>query len=183
MKFNIPLFAIVFVALCLCEIAAVRFHASCAGSGDDISEAARVLLREAKLLDYFCFSRLPPVLGAPVVPKEWETALGSEITLTDNAGELAGKHAPILTRLEEIGRLRPGECITVREETPPRTWHAVYKPLSGGTRLLHIAKSDASLAGDRGMSDSMSWPVIIGLAAAGAALITLLNGLLARRSG
>ncbi|MDD5087424.1 MAG: hypothetical protein PHI18_01320, partial [bacterium] len=43
------------------------------GSGDQ-SEAHQMLLREANLVEYFCLSRIPPVIGRSSVPSEWETA-------------------------------------------------------------------------------------------------------------
>ena len=181
MKFRFPLFLIVLAALLTGEFLALNFGHRAPHAGVGGSEASRIMEREAKLIDYFCFSRIPPIMGAALVPNEWEQALGSELTLTDNPGELAGKHHIIVSQLEAIRGLQPGSCVTFRDPEPPRLWHAVYRPLSGGTRLLHLAKPQESLSSETAQGQKRNWPMLVLIAVIGAALVTVIDGLMSSR--
>jgi hypothetical protein len=178
MKSKIALFAISLIILLVCEFVVVRTI----GGEKDVAltggEAGRALLREAKLIDYFCLSRIPPLLGASLIPKEWEQALGSEITLSDQVGELSGMHTIIGSKADEIRNLQAGEFVVLHDQQTRQLWHLIYKPLSGGSRLLHISKQ-AEQFSDSGVGGRpTNWLILGGIAAAGALLITLLNGVL-----
>ncbi|MDD5088866.1 MAG: hypothetical protein PHI18_08725, partial [bacterium] len=152
------------------------------GSGDQ-SEAHQMLLREANLVEYFCLSRIPPVIGRSSVPSEWETALKTTIRLRGNVGEIAAMSPEFKSRLEELRGLQPGQSLFTTSSTESGRQNVlVYQPKTGGTTYLVLMKSAAETARENGGScGGYLWlTLLIGIA--GGLIVTGLAAALGRRT-
>ena len=116
-------------------------------SGDEVTyqEAYRLLHQEAKLVEYFCLNRIPPVVGPATIPKEWEQALGSSIRVREGVGEAVSESPALSAKASDVQTLSTGQSVAATDHGDNGVRHSlVYKPASSGTLLLVLSKSDAT---------------------------------------
>ena len=104
--------------------------------------AKQVLLREAKLIEYFCLSKIPPTIGEANIPKAWEKALKSSIDLYSNLREVSGKYPAFRERGEDLTRLSGGEAVYVQSED---YHYLAYEPRESPSFYVVIAKPESEL--------------------------------------
>jgi hypothetical protein len=124
---------------------AARGNGSDAREKADSGEVSRLLRREAEIVEHFCLSRIPPLVGKPAVPSEWEEALGSDIRLREGVGEVAGEAPELAARADDIRGLGVGESIalTAREGDQDVHW-LIYRPKAAPNQLLVLSKPGAT---------------------------------------
>jgi hypothetical protein len=132
-----------------------------------------VLHREAKMVDYFCLSKIPPVSGKATIPKSWEKALQSTIDLRENAAEVTGTFPELSGMAKELNLLSAGEAVYSKSETrhvlafrpkqSPNWFIVITKPLNG-----------IQIAADGGDSGSDPLRTAISFALFGSLLLTIM---------
>jgi len=153
------------------------------GGGGTANEAHHALLKEARLIEHFCLSRIPPVIGKPAVPTEWERALKTTIRLRGNVGEISAMVPDLKPRLDEVRDLRQGESVFAESRTESGKQNIlIYLPKSGERTYLVLMKSSAAVSGDEATSPkSVLWiTFLVGIV--GGLILTGLNSMIGRKS-
>jgi len=105
-------------------------------------EIHRELVREARLVEYFCFGKIPPTSGRAVIPSEWEKALGTTIKLREGVGEVASLVPELAKNADALRVMVPGQSVfsTSRDESGMK-YALVYKPNTSGAQYLYLSKT------------------------------------------
>jgi hypothetical protein len=147
------------------------------------SSTAGILLKEAKLIEYFCLSRIPPGGGSASVPKAWSEVLATDIRLADNVGEVAGISPALANDITKIRSLEPGGHFATNDPSAQNRAYLVLRSSLNPNFMLVLAKDDAAATGAGTESGEQKVNgmlfIITGLAAL---LLTLLGSLLWGRS-
>ncbi len=153
-------------------------------SRDPAAHTDYALVENAKLVDHFCLSRIPPLLGKSTVPTEWETALNCDIEFADAIGDLVSSSSPLSTRLAEIKELEPGKSVSANSTVAGVAYAEVVHRSSGNPNIFLYLKRTTSaspFSARVGMGGAL-WTNLL-ISAGGALLLMLLttSALLRRR--
>lgn len=177
------LFAIAFAVLWAGAYLSVALVNCRAGGGGVASEAHRALLKEAHLIEHFCLSRIPPVIGRPSVPIEWESALKTTIRLRGNVGEISAMVPDLKPRLDEVRALEPGQSVFAVSRTESGQQNVlIHLPKSGERTYLVLMKSPTAISHEEGnLCGGYFWiTLLIGIA--GGLLLTGLVATVGRKA-
>jgi predicted membrane protein len=135
--------------------------------------AKQVLMREAKLVEYFCLSNIPPTIGEVNIPKAWEKALSSKIALKSSAGEVSGLYEVFKKHADELSQLTKGKAVY---ELSDGQHYLAYIPSESPNWFIVIAKPASALRSviatpGAGVFSPLLTAIILGLI--GAVLISL----------
>jgi hypothetical protein len=104
--------------------------------------ASDVLHKEARLIEYFCLSKIPPAFGAATVPRAWGEALNSDIGLRETVGEVADLAPALKDRTEEVKNLGAGQSIYARDASKN---YLVYRPQESNLYII-VSKVNSDMA-------------------------------------
>lgn len=144
---------------------------------------AGVLLKEAKLVEYFCLSRIPPAGGSASSPKDWETVLNTDIRLADNVGEISGMSPALSAAGNELRNLKAGDHVVVNDSQDRARNYLVYRSALNPNFLLVMNKHDPQLTAVAAAprSTPFAWKVLLTNLVA-ALLLTFVGSMLFSRS-
>jgi hypothetical protein len=139
-----------------------------------VQEAAmQVLLREAKLVEYFCLSKIPPTIGEVNIPKVWEKALGSTISLRSSASEVGGLYEAFKEHAKELSKLSEGKAVYAQSKD---RHYLAYIPSESPNWFIVIAKPGSALKSVIATPSAGASPLLITVCfgLAGALALTLI---------
>jgi len=140
------------------------------GPGGEVNNE---MVREAKLIEYFCFSRIPPVSGKAVIPTEWEKALGITIKLRDGAGEVVSLVPELVQHVQTVSTLVAGQSVFVRSTSEKKSFSLIYRLSTPGQQFLYLSKSLRNLKDAPVQVRYPLWLIALGLGIAGSLIITI----------
>jgi hypothetical protein len=170
----LKLFCISAIVVGICVYWPLVIFAHKINSSSFTQEAAKqILLREAKLVEYFCLSKIPPTIGEVNIPKAWEKALNSAIAMKSSAGEVSGLYAAFRKHTDELSKLTKGKAVY---EQSDGLHYLAYIPSESPNWFIVIAKPASALklviaTPNAGIFSPLLTAFIFGLV--GAVLITL----------
>lgn len=141
-KFLILFFVSAVVITAVAYISNTQYKGIINKSIDNIS--TNVLLeQEARMVDHFCLSRIPPVIGDAARVKTWENALKSEIFLRESAGEVIALIPDMEHLSSKINNLKTGESISTVsiDESGKKSQEIVFRPENASNQYLIIRKT------------------------------------------
>ncbi|MBU0507626.1 hypothetical protein KKH27_02135 [bacterium] len=182
MKRLVVVFLVSFVVVGVASLLTGIHFAHPSESAGGGSMAQEWLLREVRLIEYFCLSRIPPSFGQPAIPGEWEKALGTTIRLRQSAGEVVAMVSEFRPQAEAIKLLEPGKSLFVESTADSGKNHAlVYRVKTSGRQYLVLAKpARAAAMEESGGQEGIWWTVLLA-ALIGSASLTGLSAFLFRK--
>ncbi|MFZ5434692.1 MAG: hypothetical protein ACOZB3_13080 [Calditrichota bacterium] len=184
MKRHLIFFVISFIAIGAVTFGTLSVLCRNRSATEPGGEIHRLMVREARLIEHFCLSRIPPTTNRAAIPAEWEKALGTTIDLRETAGEVSAIIPEVKPNAAALRVLVPGQSVfIITSDKSGRYYALIYRPTTSAQQYLALRK----LVGDETVRTSTSlpmspWLISILIGGGCAVILTLIAGYLSRQT-